>query len=39
MPLVARKSPTVNWIGDGFQTQMTIAAPATPGLYGTLIHP
>jgi nitroreductase len=39
MPPVARKSPAINWIGDGLLTQMRVPVPASPGIYGTLIHP
>ena len=39
MPPVARKSPTINWIGDGLLTQMRVPVPASPAIYGTLIHP
>ena len=39
MPPVARKSPVVNWIGDGLTTEMRVPVPPSPGVYGTLIHP
>ena len=39
MPPVARKSPIVNWIGDGLMTQMRVPVRPSPGVYGTLVHP
>jgi len=38
MPQVARKSPAVNWIGDGLLTQVRFCVSAIPGVHQTLLH-
>jgi nitroreductase len=38
-PLVARKSPAINWIGDGMVGTEQVPQPPQPGVYGTLVHP